>query len=302
MVVNTSPPANEPSVSAGGPYTINAGQSLTLTATADGSPTTAEWDLLGNQTYSSDPSASFVSNGNGTSTATLTLTWAQLETDGILDTTYWASNGVGTFSDVTVRALYPTSQVAAGYLTSPSTTLTVNDLAPTATFSGTATAGGTGSVTFSNQASFVQTSGFLYSYDVGNTGTFQATNGTSPTYTIPASDLYQPGTLVVRGQITDEYGLSSDYIINVTIADQPPKILTIDSDKTVNINAGVALNDVTFSDPEETVVTASINWGDGTTRTPTSPRARSPPRTRVPSRPRAAYRGPTSTPRRGPTR
>ena len=78
------------SVSAGGPYTINAGNSLTLTATADGAPTTAQWDLLGLGTYT-DASASFVSNGNGTSTSTVTLTWAQLAAAGITDSGVFSS-------------------------------------------------------------------------------------------------------------------------------------------------------------------------------------------------------------------
>ena len=103
------------------------------------------------------------------------------------------------FSSVRVKAIYPTSEVAAGFLISAKTTLTINDVAPTATLTGTAQEGGPGSVTFSNQASFVQTSGFLYSYDVGNTGTFQDSDDPSPTFTIPTSDLYQSGPLVVRG-------------------------------------------------------------------------------------------------------
>ena len=243
------------SLSAGGPYTIDAGDSLTLTATADGAPTTAEWDLKSLHTYA-DASAGFVSNGDGTSTSTVTLTWTQLKALGITDS--------GAFADVTVKAIYPTAQVPAGFLTSTATTLTINDVAPTATLSGTATEGGTGSVTFSNQASFVQPSGFLYSYDVGNTGTFQATNST-PTFTIPAGDLYQSGSLVVRGRITDKHGLFSDDIITVTIANQPPTIVTIDGNKLVNANTVVALTNVTFSDPGQDVIAASIDWGDSTT-------------------------------------
>src|SRR5262249_30740966 len=142
------------------------------------------------------------------------------------------------------------------------TTLTINDVAPTATLSGRAQEGGPGSVVFRNQASFVQTTDFLYSYDVGNTGTFQVSDSSRPTYGIPTRYLYQSGALVVRGRITDKHGLYSDSIITFPITDRPPTFVTIDGDKTVNENAVVALDNVTFSDPGQDVVTASINWGD----------------------------------------
>jgi hypothetical protein len=244
------------SVRAGSPYVIDAGSTLTLVAMADGLPSQAKWDLLGIGTYTDD-SGTFVDNGDGASTSTLTLTWAQLQALGITDS--------GVFSNVTVEAIYPTSVVPAGFLTSAATTLTVNDVAPTATLSGTALEGGPGSVTFSNQASFVQTSGFLYSYDVGNTGTFQVSDSSGPTFTVPTSDLYQSGSLVVRGRITDKHGLFTDSIITFPIADQAPTIVTIDGDKTVNENAVVSLTNVTVSDPGQDVLTASIDWGDGTT-------------------------------------
>jgi hypothetical protein len=192
----------------------------------------------------------------------VTLSWAQLQAAGI--------TGVGNFNNVTVKALYPTDTLGVpnGYLVSAPTALTVNDTAPTATFSGTALAGGTGSVSFANvfdPSSSDTAAGFLYSYDVGNTGTFQVSNSTSPTFTLPASDLYQAGSIVVRGRITDEFGTYTDYIITVPIADQPPTIPTIDGNKSVNENTLVSLTNVSFSDPTEANLTATVNWGDGTT-------------------------------------
>ena len=150
-----------------------------------------------------------------------------------------------------------------GFLNSTSTTLTVNDVAPRDPERRPRKAGPAVSRS-SNQASFVQTSDFLYSFDVGNTGTFQVSDSNSPTYAIPASYLYQSGSLVVRGRIIDKHGMSSDTIITFPIANQAPAFVTIDADKTVNENAVVALNDVTFTDPGQDIITASINWGDGT--------------------------------------
>jgi hypothetical protein len=243
---------NTNSLSAGGPYTINAGSSLTLTATAQGTPTTAEWDLLGNGTFI-DPTP-FVRNSNGTSTSTLTLTWTQLQAAGI--------SQIQEYSSVLVEAFYPTSQVAAGLLKSVPTTLTVNDVAPTATLTGTAQEGGPGSVTFSNQASPVKTATFVYSYDFGNTGTFQVIDNANSTYAIPASYLDQSGTLVVRARITDNLGMYSESIITFPVVNQPPAFVNFDANKTVNENSVVSLNSVSFSDPGLNTISASINWGD----------------------------------------
>src|SRR5207249_3403863 len=105
-------------VSAGGPYALREGDDLVLTATADGAPTSAQWDLKGFSTFA-DGSAPFTSNGDGTSTSTLRLHWSDLQALGLNDGT---PAGVIRF-DTRVKALYPTSVVAAGFLTSPATTL-----------------------------------------------------------------------------------------------------------------------------------------------------------------------------------
>jgi hypothetical protein len=253
---------NVNSLSAGGPYTINAGASLTLTATAEGTPTTAQWDLFGLGTYADViPAPTFKDNGDGTSTSTVTLSWSQLEAIAMTDLGHPIDAGM--FNSVSVQATYSADQVAAGFLTSPSTTLTVKDVAPTAMLSGTAQEGGTGSVTFTNQFSYIQTSGFTYSYDVGNTGTFQDMGDPSSTFTIPPSDLYKSGPLVVRGRITDMHGLFTDYTITVTVVNQKPMFGTFAPPTTAIENAVYSFSNVPFSDPGEDTITASIDWGDG---------------------------------------
>ncbi|WP_193789042.1 PKD domain-containing protein [Zavarzinella formosa] len=245
------------SLSLDGPYVIDAGSDLTLKVTANGAPASALFDLLGQGTYN-DGSASFVSNGDGTSTATLTLTWAQLQAAGI--------TGAGAFNAVSVKALYG-SEVPGGFLVSTPVSLTVNDVAPTATFTGSATEGTSGSVSFANQShpSAAQiAAGFLYSYDVGNTGTFQVTDSASPTFALPADALEQAGPLVVRGRIATPSGTFTDYVITVSVADQAPQFVTIDGDTNVFANTPFSLSNVTFSDPGNDLVTANVNWGDGT--------------------------------------
>lgn len=103
--------------SAGGPYTINEGDSLALAATAaggDGGPLTYSWDVNGDGTFGQ------VTGNNPT------LTWAQLEALGIDD-------GPATFQ-VSVRV----SDAHGEYIDSAATTLTVNDTPPTPSVSGPA--------------------------------------------------------------------------------------------------------------------------------------------------------------------
>src|SRR5262249_23309547 len=54
-------------------------------------------------------------------------------------------------------------------------------------------------------------------------------------------------------------------IITFPITDQAPAFVTFDADRTVDANALTSLADVTFSDPGQDDVTASIDWGDGKT-------------------------------------
>ncbi len=250
---------NPNAIGAGGPYIIDEGGNLVLISTANGVPTSAGWDLKGQSNFT-DATGTYTSNGNGTSTSTLTLTWAQLQALGITDST-----PTGTPLSVKVKALYPTTAVAAGFLISLPTTLTIRNVAPIAALTGSAQEGGTGSVTFSAQsdpANADTLAGFKYSYDVGNTGAFLVTDSASPTFAIPASNLIHTGTVVVRGRIADKDGAFTDSIVTVPITDQPPTILTVDAAKTVIENSSVTLDNVTFSDPGADTITASINWGD----------------------------------------
>ena len=103
-----------PTVDAGGPYTVDEGSSVTLSATADdpdGDAVTYAWDLDGNGTFE-------------TSGQTATLT----PDDGPASRT------------VTVQATDP-----SGLSSTDTATVTVRNVAPTATFhaSGSVTAGGT---------------------------------------------------------------------------------------------------------------------------------------------------------------
>jgi YD repeat-containing protein len=99
---------------------------------------------------------------------------------------------------------------------------------PTATFSGDTSVneGSTATVGFSNQVNsqgVPTTSGFTYSYDFNNSGTFQISNSTSASATVPESYLDDgPGSLTVHGRITDPSGLFTDYTTTISILNVNP--------------------------------------------------------------------------------
>src|SRR5262249_44400253 len=111
-IVYNGPPNN---VSAGGPYTINEGDNLTLNGSAtdpDGDTLSYSWDVNGDGTY------------GDTTGASPTLTWAQLNALGITD------------GPATRNASVQVDDGHDHVVTSSPVTLTVNNVAPTLTLSG----------------------------------------------------------------------------------------------------------------------------------------------------------------------
>ena len=119
--------------------------------------------------------------------------------------------------------------VATSGALSQSTAVTVSD-SPTAMF-----ALGNGGATQQGDAaavSFDVASGrnlpdaagpFTYSFDFGNTGTFEIAGSSSPTATVPAAYLAQAeGSLTVRGRVQDSLGDSTDYTTSIPIISVAP--------------------------------------------------------------------------------
>jgi hypothetical protein len=149
------------------------------------------------------------------------------------------------------------------------TTVTVNPL-PTATFgnSGPVNEGSAATVTFSAQAG--GTGGYTYSYDFGNTGTFQISGSTSASAAVPASLLAEgPATVTVRGRISDALGGFTDYLTTVTVTDAPPTVTAPPANQSFTQNAPATVNLGSFSDPgaSDSPWTVTVNWGDGTSST-----------------------------------
>ena len=70
--------AGAETLDAGGPYTVQAGSSVVLTATTQGTPTSFQWDINGDGVYT-DVAGSVPAPVNGVTTSRATLTWANLQ-------------------------------------------------------------------------------------------------------------------------------------------------------------------------------------------------------------------------------
>ena len=195
--------------SAGGPYTAPEGSSVTLSgSTSPNVPgATYEWDVDGDGQYDD-------ATGQNPTVSAATL----------------AAIGLGDGPDSSNVRVRATSGSAV--ITSSATTLTITNVAPTATFSnnGPVTEGNTADVSFSGQsdpASADTTAGFRYSYDFDDDGDWEVGDGTyagsstSSSATVPTSVLTAVGTYEVNGRILDKDGGFTDYTTVVTV-DPPP--------------------------------------------------------------------------------
>ena len=200
------------SVTAGGPYTITEGQTLTLVGSSDdpeGDPLSMSWDLNNDGVF------------DDATGETVVLTWAQLAALGITD-------GPNSFQ-VRVRASDGTSQ----FVSTPAT-VTVTNATPTATFlnNGPVPEGSTGTVRFEVPVdpSVVDTAaGFHYAYDFDNNGTWDlgdgtyAGSGTAATANLPAALTDDgPVTRTVKGRILDKDGGFTEYTTTITVTNVRP--------------------------------------------------------------------------------
>jgi predicted extracellular nuclease len=207
---------NPPTVHAGGPYAVDEGSSVTLTASADdpdGDPVTYAWDLDGNGTFEASGQSAVVSAADGPESRTVTVQ----ATDSF------------------------------GLTSTDTTTIAVSNVAPTATFqaTGSVTAGETATLSFTNPAdpsSADVAAGFTYAFDCGSGyGTF------SP---VSSVDCAAParGTLSVGGRIQDKDGGIREYRSTVTVNGRSP-VVDAGGPYAVDEGGSVAL-DATGSDPD----------------------------------------------------
>jgi hypothetical protein len=175
-----------PTVSAGGPYSVDEGGSVTLAATGDdpaGDTLSYAWDLDGNGTFETPGQSPVFTAGDGPATVT-----------------------------VAVRVTDPSGAMATAMAT-----VTVANVAPTATFDASASTGAgtfTLSLTGASDPSSADTgAGFRYAFDCGS-GYGAFSTASSTTCAAGAT-----GTRSVGGKIEDKDGGVSEYRGSVAIAD-----------------------------------------------------------------------------------
>jgi hypothetical protein len=180
-----------PSAAGGGPYSVDEGGSVTVTASGsdpEGGPLTYAWDL--------DNNGSFEAPGQS-------VTFSAAGLDG-----------------PTSRTIVVQVTDNGGLTATAPATVNVLNVAPTASFtnaSGTLIQGQSVTLVVSNQfdpSAADTAAGFLYSYDCTNDGTFEI----SDSYSSSAVCSYpNAGAFNARGRIADKDGGSTDYMAAVTV-------------------------------------------------------------------------------------
>ncbi len=103
--------------------------------------------------------------------------------------------------------------------------------------------------------------GFTYSFDIGNDGTFEQTQGSSATLGIPASALTQDGLVTVFGSIFDKDGGQSDYTTTFIVNDVAPTI-TLTGASTAIEGQVYSLN-IEVTDPgDDAILGYQIQWDE----------------------------------------
>lgn len=145
-------------------------------------------------------------------------------------------------------------------------TVTITNRAPTASFgnSGPVDEGAAGAtVTFYNPSDVAvdASAGFTYSYDFDNDGTFEITDSTSLSASVPASYLADgPFVRTVRARVSDKDGGYSDFYTAITVYNIAPTL----SVTPVANNTTYSLS-LAASDPgQDTISSWTVDWGDGT--------------------------------------
>ena len=209
IIANRAPTAN---AGAGAGYTVAEGGFARLSAAASSDPEQPaaqllyQWDLNGDGLY-----------GDRSPTATNGTEVGQQVT--------FLAAGLDGPAPYTVR-LRVTD--ADGLFSESSAVVNVTNSPPTAQFNADSSVGegSSSTVIFRNPAdpSAADTaSGFTYSYDYTNDGTFDVLNTRSTSVEVPASTFPDgPSTVVVRARITDKDGGFTDYTRSILVLNTPP--------------------------------------------------------------------------------
>jgi hypothetical protein len=229
-----------PAPDAGGPYVIAEGGTLVLDASGSTDPEfqslTYRWDVDGDGDYDEDVTGE-----------TPSLTWAQLVTMGIND----GPDGPRT---VTVEAFDGTDTATA------STTLTVNNLAPTIVLNGVLSVN-EGSVYTLNLSDLVDpgddsVSGIMIDWGDGTTSTPGSLGDNTHTFADGNA------TVTITVTLTDEDG-SYDFTKGLDVFNVAPTI-ALEGSASVDEGTEYTLTLGAVTDPgADTVSSYIVDWGDG---------------------------------------
>jgi hypothetical protein len=243
-------------VSAGGPYTIAEGDSLTLAADVVGTPLQILWDINGDY---------FVDGTSPNGSSTLTLSWDQLQ--NLLGPKI---NDNGVFQ-VLLRADYANGD----QVLSPTTTLTVTNAAPVAgaQSTGPVSEGGDAVVRFtgvSDPSAADMAAGFSYSVSlVTPFGSYQNTvqsTGAPVDMAIPAALIADAGSYTVLARITDKDGGFSEQSVTVTVLESAPQ-LAVTGASSAQEGEDFVLGFGAANTGVDPVTQWIIDWGDGSVDT-----------------------------------
>ncbi|MBI1896685.1 MAG: PKD domain-containing protein [Acidobacteria bacterium] len=232
-----------PIASAGGPYTIQEGGSVTLNAGGTqipfGTPldqATVEWDLTGDGTFGAATGAAPV------------VTWADLRSLGIAST---GSHSIG----VRVTDGQPMTGEA-------DTTLTVQNVAPTIISASAAPTpeGSPAPVTVTASDPGGDNDPLTYQFDFDHDGVYEVSNQTG----IAQHVFIDEGTYAVPVRVVDSDGAAVTGTVSVVVSAVPPT-LTLSGASSADEGSVYTLG-LSAVEPGTDVVTGwTIHWGDGTT-------------------------------------
>ncbi len=157
-----------------------------------------------------------------------------------------------------------------GGVTEYSGSVTINNVAPTATFgnNGPVNEGSPATVSFSNQqdpSSADTNTGFHYAFSCTNGDLSGSTYADSSTDASTSCTFYDNGTYTVKGRIIDKDGGFTEYTTAVVVNNVVPTITSVVAGAAASCGANNSIT-VNFTDPGTLDTwSASIDWGDGTT-------------------------------------